>query len=204
MFNSYPRSGSTYLRHIFGQVFGVNSESIHIPEVLSVNYLNQISVFRKPEESIASYIMTKYPLSNNPIFDTKSIQLSDYLELYTKYMFYAEKNKDSILIVKFNNIIDNEIQYFEHISKKFSIPLADRYEIKFKSMDFSSNPWTDTYTGGYPRKKDEIRLKIEDELKNIKLVQDLNTEYEDFIKNSETKVLSEIKNSNTIIQSKEN
>jgi hypothetical protein len=192
VFNSYPRSGSTYLRHIFIQVFGIISESIHIPEVLSVDYLNQISIFRKPEDSIASFITTKYPLSNNLDFSITSIDLSYYLKLYEKYMFYAEKNKDSIFIAKFDNIINNELEYFKNISEKFSIPFVEEYEIKFKSMNFSSKPWIDLYSGAYPREKDKIRLKIEDELKNIKLIQDLNKEYEDFIKNN-----------NTIIQSKE-
>jgi hypothetical protein len=168
--------------------FTSNLTAVHIPEIFGVKELDQITIFRKPEDAISSLI-NKQSKPNVKIeqyaVEREASRASD---LYRKYMSYAKINKDLIYIGKFEDLTTNTVKHFENIAKRFNRELNPDYELNFKNAEFLGKVWDDRYDGHIPRPKDEIRLDIEDKVKELSFVQELNKEYEEFINNFATKV----------------
>jgi hypothetical protein len=188
IYNSFPRSGNVYSSSVSPYFFTSNLTAVHIPEIFGVKELDQITIFRKPEDAISSLI-NKQSKPNVKIeqyaVEREASRASD---LYRKYMSYAKINKDLIYIGKFEDLTTNTVKHFENIAKRFNRELNPDYELNFKNAEFLGKVWDDRYDGHIPRPKDEIRLDIEDKVKELSFVQELNKEYEEFINNFATKV----------------
>jgi hypothetical protein len=188
IYNSFPRSGNVYSgsisRHFFDSMFA----TVHIPEIFSVKELDNVTIFRKPEDAISSLINKQSQSSVN--IDKEKIKsiAFDSCNLYRQYINYAKTNKDLIYIGKFEDLVSNTVKHFESIAKKFQRNLKVDYEINFKSAEFLGNLWDDKFDGHVPRFKNNVRLDIEDKVKSLDFIKDLNKEYEDFINIFQTKV----------------
>jgi len=186
IYNSFPRSGNVYSGSVSIYFFETIYATVHIPEIFCVKELDNVTIFRKPEDAIASLI---YKQSQSSIKMEKEILISlsiPLCEMYKKYINYAKNNKDLIYIGKFEYLINDTVKHFENISKKFEKKLILNYKDNFKNAQFSGKLWDDRYDGHIPRPKNEIRLDIEEKINSFLFIQDLNKEYEDFIDIFET------------------
>jgi hypothetical protein len=181
IYNSFPRSGNVYSSSVSPYFFMSNLTAVHIPEIFGVKNLDQITIFRKPEDAISSLI-NKQSKSNVKIEQyTVEREASRAFDLYKKYMSYAQINKDLIYIGKFEDLTTNTVKHFESIAKRFNRELNEDYELKFKNAEFLGKVWDDRYDGHIPRPKDEVRLDVEEKVKQLGFIQELNKEYEEFI-----------------------
>jgi hypothetical protein len=188
IYNSFPRSGNVYSSSVSPYFFQSNLTAVHIPEIFGVKDLDQITVFRKPEDAISSLINKQ---SKSTIKIDKEDLMRESLrscELYKKYMSYAKINKDLIYIGKFEDLTTNTIKHFENIAKRFNRELKEDYELNFKNAEFLGKVWDDRYDGHVPRPKDDVRLDIEQKLSSLQFIKDLNKEYEEFIEVFGTKI----------------
>jgi hypothetical protein len=161
--------------------------TVHIPEIFSVKELDNVTIFRKPEDAISSLI-NKQSQSSVKIEKEEIVLLSTPLcELYRKYISYAKANKDLIYIGKFEDLITDTVKHFENISKKFKRELLFDYKDSFNHAKFEGKLWDDRYDGHVPRPKNDVRVNIEENVKSLDFIQDLNKEYEEFIEIFATK-----------------
>jgi hypothetical protein len=161
--------------------------TVHIPEIFSVKELDNVTIFRKPEDAISSLI-NKQSQSSVKIEKEEIVLLSIPLcELYRKYISYAKANKDLIYIGKFEDLITDTVKHFENISKKFKRELLFDYKDSFNNAKFEGKLWDDRYDGHVPRPKNDVRINIEENVKSLDFIQDLNKEYEEFIEIFATK-----------------
>ena len=188
IYNSFPRSGNVYSSSVSPYFFTSNLTAVHIPQIFGVKELDQITIFRKPEDAISSLINKQSKPSVKIEQYAVEREASRASDLYRKYMSYAKINKDLIYIGKFEDLTTNTVKHFENIAKRFNRELNPDYELNFKNAEFLGKVWDDRYDGHIPRPKDEIRLDIEDKVKELSFVQELNKEYEEFINNFATKV----------------
>lgn len=188
IYNSFPRSGNVYSSKVSPIFFLSNLTAVHIPQILGVKDLDQITIFRKPEDAISSLI-NKQSKPNIKIEQTTiEYESNRACDLYRDYIRYAKINKDSIYIGKFEDLTTNTVKHFEDIAKKFNRNLNADYELNFKNAEFVGKIWEDKYDGHIPRPKNEIRLDIEDKVKTLGCIQELNKEYEEFINLFATKI----------------
>jgi len=181
VFNSFPRSGNVYQSGVCQHFFDRNISAVHMPEIFGVKEINNVTIFRKPEDAIASLIM-KESRPESKISKEEIIgRSSKNADIYREYMHYAIKNKENIYIGSFDTLINNTVKHFENIAKYFSIELLSNYEDNFLNAKLSGNLWDDRYDGHMPRPKNDIRLDIEEVIKTLSPIQDINKEYEDFI-----------------------
>jgi hypothetical protein len=188
IYNSFPRSGNVYSGLLSRYFFDSMYATVHIPEIFSVKELDNVVIFRKPEDAISSLINKQSMSSINlEINEITNLAISNS-ELYRSYMSYAKINKDNIYIGKFEDLITNTVNHFENVAKKFDRKLSLDYESKFKNAQFSGKLWEDKYDGHIPREKDEVRLDIEEKVGSLNIIKELNKEYEEFIFEYQTKV----------------
>lgn len=179
VFNSFPRSGNVYQGSISRHFFDTMISTVHMPEIFSVKELNNVTIFRKPEDAISSLIMRN---SSGSILSQSNINCQEHIELYKQYFNYAEINKTLIYIGKFDDLVNDTVKHFENIAKYFNITLEYNYQDSFENAKLSGKLWDDRYDGHKPRPKDSLRLEIEKNVNAIPSIQKLNEEYEDFIK----------------------
>jgi hypothetical protein len=162
--------------------------TVHIPEIFSVKELDNVTIFRKPEDAISSLInkqsQSLVKISLNQV-EQISIPLCD---LYRTYMSYAKSNKTLIYIGRFEDLITNTVKHFENVAIKFERQLKLDYENNFKNAKFLGKLWDDRYDGHVPRPKDDIRLDIEEKVGSLNIIKELNKEYEEFIFKYQTKI----------------
>jgi len=189
VFNSFPRSGNAYSSKISGAFFNSMFATVHMPEIFSVKGIDNVTLFRKPEDAISSLI---YKNSPNQIMPDSSIlaQSKTKSEEYKVYIEYAIANHELIYIGKFDDLVNDPFNHFKNIAKKFNRTFFDDYEEKFiyLTSELTGTIWRDGYDGHIPRKKSDQRKRVEEIVKSSPLIQELNKEYEDFILKYETKV----------------
>ena len=181
VYNSFPRSGNVYHGAISRYFFGMTHAQVHMPDIFGIKEYYNVTVFRKPEDAIASLITKQ---SGNHYDKDKKILVSSAekeYELYKRYMRCAKEHKDIIYIAVFDNFVNDTVKHFEDIAKNFDIDLLDNYRMNFLNAKFSGKIWDDRYDGHLPRPKNTIRLEIESDVKELSFIQELNQEYEEFI-----------------------
>ena len=188
IYNSFPRSGNVYSSSVSPYFFTSNLTAVHIPEIFGVEELDTVTIFRKPEDAISSLINKQSSTTVEVEEETIMRECLRASDLYKKYISCAVTNKDLIYIGKFEDLITNPIKHFENIAKKFNRELNPDYKLKFKNAEFVGKVWDDRYDGHIPRPKDKIRLDIEDKVKALSFIKELNKEYEEFIDVFKTKV----------------
>jgi hypothetical protein len=191
VFNSFPRSGNVYSGHCYPAFINGMYATVHIPEIFSVEEIDNITIFRKPEDAISSLINKQFeyaPPGTNIHISGMTSAIDENIKLYRQYMEYAAKYKDIVYIGKFDDLINNTVSHFENVSKWFERPLIAGYKERFENISFNGKLWEDRHDGHVPRPKDETRLKIESEVAKLNNIQKLNKDYEDFIAEYATKV----------------
>lgn len=191
VFNSYPRSGNVYSGHAYSAFITGMYATVHIPEIFSVEDIDNITIFRKPQDAISSLInkqLESSPPGTEAFIPGMTNQITAHIDLYRKYMDYALKYKDLVYIGKFENLIGDTVLHFENVAKWFERPLIPGYKENFENLSFTGKLWEDRHDGHRPREKDESRLKIEQEVGLLTNIQELNLEYQDFIEKYATKV----------------
>jgi hypothetical protein len=162
--------------------------TVHIPEIFSVKELDNVTIFRKPEDAISSLINKQSQSSIKVDINVVNRKAILACELYRSYINYAKINKDKIYIGRFEDLVEDTVKHFQNIAKKFNRDLKLDYELNFKNAKFSGKIWDDRYDGHVPRDKDEVRLDIEEKVRSLNIINELNKEYEDFIFEYQTKI----------------
>lgn len=180
IFNSFPRSANVYLGHVASKILLGMHATVHIPEIFKLEELNNVTVFRKPEDALASLI-NKFREVEGNIMDKIHGAVNNNMKLYETYITYAAQNSDHVYIAEFEDIISNTVRHFEEMSRRFDMPLAKNYEEIFSKIDLTGNLWSDRYDGHIPREKDEDRLFIESYVRSMEPVQELNEKFYDFV-----------------------
>lgn len=188
IYNSFPRSGNVYSGSVSRYFFNSMNATVHIPEIFSVKELDNVTIFRKPEDAISSLINKQSESSAKIDKEEIALLTTPLCELYRNYISYAKANKDLIYIGKFEDLITNTVKHFENVAKKFKRELLFDYENRFKNAEFSGKIWDDRYDGHVPRPKDDIRLDIEEKVGSLESIKEINKEYEEFIKIFGTKI----------------
>ena len=184
IYNSFPRSGNVYAGYVGSHIIWGNYATVHIPQIFGTKDLDMISIFRKPEDAISSLINKRMEKGQHKTITVKTIeqQSKTLCNEYKEYLNKAMQNHQSIHIVKFDNLISNPVKTLLDISDRFNRTLLKDYEESFNSLTFSGKLWEDQYDGHVPREKSETRLLIQDVVKSLDFIQDINKEYEEFIK----------------------
>lgn len=156
--------------------------AVHIPQIFSVKDLDNVTLFRKPEDAISSLIYKQ--ILNQNVDDNSILYLAkNGAEEYKVYMEYAIQNADLIYIGNFDDLINDPLNHFKNIAKKFNRTLFPDYEqrfIKVKSQ-LVGTLWEDEHDGHIPREKSDQRKHIEQIVNSLPFIQELNQEYEEFI-----------------------
>lgn len=184
--SSFPRSGNIYLTSKLNLVLYLHTAvSIHLPEIFEIKNVPLVSIFRKPEDAISSFIYQTTKNENSTKEDI--IDHAEYMIIqYKEYIKNAKKYNQNVCIIKFDKLISNTLPHCIKIGERFNLTIRDNYEFSFKSMNFLEDVWTDTYDGHLPREKTAQRIFIDHIVKSLDAIQDLNKEYEDFITEYET------------------
>ena len=188
IYNSFPRSGNVYAGYVGSHIIWGNHSMVHIPQIFGTKDLDMISIFRKPENAIASLINKRLE-SNRPVtVDTEFIQGQSkiFCDEYKQYLDGAEMHNKYTYIVNFDNFIKDPVKHFVDISNRFNRTLLKDYEESFRSLTFSGKLWEDKHDGHVPREKDATRLFIEDVVGSMNCISHLNDEYRSFIQQYES------------------
>lgn len=188
IYNSFPRSGNVYAGYVGSKIMVGDYATVHIPEIFSVKDLDTISIFRKPSDAISSLVNKQQENSVSIDFNHIDFTISPHIDLYRKYMKYAQQNKENIYIGKFEDLTTDTISNFLKIAKRFDRTLQKDYFYNFKNIYFSGPIWEDRYDGHIPREKTEHRIMIESAVASSSLIKQLNQEYYDFINENATKI----------------
>jgi len=199
VFNSFPRSGNVYSMHISEAFFPPTNSSlisittaVHMPQIFFVEDLDNVVLFRKPEGAISSLIYMQYStyaLSLRNVDEVQSMEsviiemAKNGTELYKVFIKYAIENADLIYISKFDDLVNDPVNHFKNIAKKFNRPLLPDYEQRFIEVNSQlvGTLWEDEHGGHIPRDKSDKRKHIEQVVKSLPFIQELNQEYEEFI-----------------------
>ena len=188
IYNSFPRSGNVYAGYVGSHIIWSNYATVHIPQIFGTKDLDMISIFRKPEDAIASLINKRLESNKQITVSTEGIQgqSKNLCNEYKQYLDGAEVHNKSTYIVNFDSFIKDPVKHFVDISNRFSKTLLKDYEESFSSLTFSGKLWEDQHDGHVPREKDATRLLIEDIVSSMDCISHLNDEYRSFIQQYES------------------
>jgi hypothetical protein len=181
--NSVPRSGQVFLSNVCQYAFQFQISTAHLPEIFGVKDLYHVSVFRKPEEAIAS-LLNKH--REHFVFQDISGKLDidnaveTSISTYDKYIDAVSNNLGNVHVVLFEDIKLDYRPVIQSISDKFSIKIKNGYENRF-SLDESSPIWADKYDGHLPRERDALRLRIEEQVSSMDSILRLTERYHTFL-----------------------
>lgn len=155
----------------------------HLPEIFGVKELYHVSVFRKPEDCIASLINKRREVSSAPdLVDKLQIErtVSFAVQDYDRYITGAINNLDNVQPILFTDLVEDYRTVIQILADRFSLSVRSGYESRI-SLDKSSRTWSDKFDGHTPRPKDDVRLEIESFVASLDSVKSLNDRYLDFI-----------------------
>lgn len=184
IYNSFPRSGNVYAGYVGSHIILGDYSTVHIPQIFGTNGLDMVSIFRKPQDAISSLINKKFEIKKDINIKYEDIveQSDELCKEYRKYIFYAKQHYRSMYIVKFDDLINDPIKHFCNIADKFNRTMLKDYHESFNSLTFTGKLWDDKHDGHIPREKDQVRISVEEIVSGLNSINDLNLEYEDFIK----------------------
>ncbi len=183
VFNSVPRSGQVFLSHVAQKAYHMPISTAHLPEIFVVKELYHVSIFRNPSEAIAS-LLNK--LREHSVFPEKNGKLDietsviRAIETYDKYIDSVVNNLDNVHVILFEELKKDYKTVISSISNRFSLVVNEGYEDRVV-LDKTSPVWADKYDGHIPREKDELRLKIEEQVSSMESIHSLNERYNAFL-----------------------
>ena len=200
VFNSFPRSGNVYSMYVSEAFFFPTippfisiTAAVHMPQIFFVKNLDNVALFRKPESAISSLVYMQYSMYAEPyaaqISSVQSMQsfitkmAKNSTELYKIFIKYAIENADHIYIGKFDDLVNDPLNHFNNVAKKFNRKVFDDYEKRFidAKSKLVGTTWENERDGHIPREKSDQRKHIEQIVKSLPFIQELNQEYEEFI-----------------------
>jgi hypothetical protein len=186
VFNSFPRSGQVFLTNVANRAFSMPMSSAHLPEIFGVSELFHVSIFRKPEDAIASMVnQTRQGQAIDSHYGGYKGMINEVatrgIKTYDSYLENVEKNLDKVKVVLFSDLELDYQPVIKSIAERFSLSINPGYQSNV-SLDPSSPIWSDKYDGHLPRGKDEIRLEIESAVASMENVKMLNDRYLSFLK----------------------
>lgn len=193
VFNSFPRTANVYLMHIC-EAFFPSTETlsivtaVHMPQVYFVKELDNVALFRKPEDAISSLVYYQYSqyakMNEDHLMNDVLIGMTiNAAKSYKTFIKYAIESADLIYISRFDDFIKDPVGHFENIAKKFNKNLFPDYKKKFIEVNSKlvGNLWENDPMGHLPRKKSDQRKYTDELVKSLPFIQELNQEYEEFI-----------------------
>jgi hypothetical protein len=183
VFNSVPRSGQVFLSYVAQQAFAMPISTAHLPEIFGVKELYHVSIFRKPEDCIASLINKRREVSPAPDFVDRfqiPITVSFAVEDYDRYIKGVQDNLDNVQPILFTDVVEDYPAVLQKLADRFSLNVRPGYEPKI-SLDETNRMWSDKFDGHVPRPKDDVRLEIESLVASLDSVKSLNDRYLDFL-----------------------
>ena len=168
------------------------TSAVHMPQIFFVKDLDNVALFRKPESAISSLVYMQYsmyaPYSNNSdeVQSMESLiteMAKNATELYKIFIKYAIENADHIYIGKFDDLVNDPLNHFNNVAKKFNRKVFADYENRFINIksELVGTTWENERDGHIPREKSDQRKHIEQIVKSLPFIQELNQEYEEFI-----------------------
>jgi hypothetical protein len=189
IFNSFPRSGNVYSQKVSFFMINCQVATVHIPQIFGVEDLNQVTLFRKPVDAIASLIYKQNP---DQIIEDRFIinNAEKEVEHYREYIKYATMHHDKIYIGRFDDLANDPVGHFKDIAKRFDYLILPRCEENVLNIPrtLTDNLWTDEYDGHYPRNKSDQRQRIEEVLAPCSFLEELRLEAEEFLAKYQTKL----------------
>ena len=178
-----PRSGQVFLSNVCRYAFQLQLSTAHLPEIFVVKDLYHVSVFRKPEDSIASLINklrehSVFPEESGKLDITWSVESA--IKTYDKYMEAVLSSRDNVHVVLFEDMAVDYKPTIQSIADRFNINITNGYENNVV-LDKSSPIWADKYDGHIPREKDRVRLMIEEQVSSMDSVHELTKRYQAFL-----------------------
>ena len=155
----------------------------HLPEIFSVKELYHVSIFRNPADAIASLLNKLREHSSFLEKDGKldiEFAVTKAINTYDMYLDSVFKNLENVHVVLFEDMAKNYHATIESISKRFSLLTNTNYQERI-SLDKDSPIWTDKYDGHMPRDKDEMRLRIEEQVYLMDSIHLLTERYQAFL-----------------------
>jgi hypothetical protein len=183
VFNSVPRSGQVFLSNVAQQAFAMPMSTAHLPEIFGVKELYQVSIFRKPEDCIASLINKRREVASSPDFvdkDQIEVTVSHAVHDYDRYIKGVRENLDNVLPILFEDFVSDYRPVIQNLTDRFSLQIREGYESRI-SLDSDSRIWSDKFDGHVPRPKDDVRLEIEAVVSSLDIVKSLNDRYLSFV-----------------------
>ncbi len=186
VFNSFPRSGNVFMSNIVSQTLMLDMlSSVHMPEIYQVAEISNVAIFRKPEDSISSFLYKQLESSRGGFsIDGVYGSAEKAFLRYQKYFYYATKYAQNIHIVDFENAILDPLKEIEKIATRFSLPYFEgKSDAKLVDIKFDDkNLWEDGHDGHMPRGKSDIRLEIEDVVSGFDFIKEANGMHDEIIK----------------------
>ena len=172
-----------FLSNVAKYAFSVQMSTAHLPEIFMVKDIYHVSIFRKPEEAISSLINklrehSVFPEESGKLDINHSVEAA--IKTYDKYMESVLANRDNVHIVLFEDLASDYKPVIQLISDRFSLNINLGYESKVV-LDKTSPIWSDKYDGHQPRDKDEIRLRIEEQVSLMDSIHLLTERYQAFL-----------------------
>lgn len=193
LIDGYPRSGNTYLHMLIKNVFR-GADFVHhfhavgaVKVALSKN-IPCFILYRDPKDAIASYYLFEHAprITNMDTFVPNNTRLIHYLKYYKTYYKYILENKDRLLLISFDRLINNPEKVMVCINE--AVPEQNRRsegEIKgavTKAKNRIKGP-TDTLVSNRPNEiKEMLKKRLFQSLEGLEDFQRANELYEELRK----------------------
>ena len=168
-YDGYPRSGNTFLQHIFRNVFKDVDSVHHLHKVAPIKIAldKQIPVFiliRKPSDAITSNYLKHYSMRSE-LPEKVNIKLLIQLTIdYVNYYEFVYKERKKIDVIQFDSLINNPSQIIFKMGKSME---QDFEEEDINNAILSYSGATDKLGSSKPsdykkNKKDELFKYLEE------------------------------------------
>jgi len=182
VFNSFPRSGNVFLSKVAGHAFSMEMSAAHMPEIFGVAEIQNVSIFRRPVDAIASLVNKTRenwgsPNQPGPLDSAQVVHIATRaINTYDRYIDGVAANLDKVQVVLFEDLIKDYRPVIEVISKRFMLEINKGYEDRVV-FDRSNPIWANKYDGHMPREKDVARLEIESLVSSLDPIASLTNRY---------------------------
>ena len=168
--SGYPRSGNTFLNFVVRELYGSKNpylvRSHDELDILNNLEKNVCVVIRNPLQSIASYNQFRTQLTTDK---NTNVTLDDDFDRYLRYYNFIDKHLDQVLLMNFAKFSKDSEYIINKINTKFNVKPLVHLDVKVLKQKM-------TEKGGrnhLPRKPNETRQQIENEVLEHPLYKDV-------------------------------
>lgn len=171
-FDGYPRSGNTYAKNlltfVYENVRGISHlhSKIGLKIALRKN-IPSIIIIRNPKDAVSSNLFRK--MNNGSIVVSEKRMVDILLKKYIRFYEYIESNSNNILLINFDELIDDEFKYIQIVSMYLKLDIHSVGELsnvikKYKRHQKNKENMKNINVSSLPsesrNKNKEERLKI--------------------------------------------